>query len=493
MAGTGRSLRVRVRRADIASGRGEARRNQGGSLDVLVIVADALRRDALDIERSDGSPLRLRQRFGSWLWFEHYYASAPWTLPSTTSLLTGADAARHGHWEHGHALAVPSLVSAIRDRRRIAIVNNSVLDPTSGLDAGFDEYHCVADSAEFWGRSHEILEARMAARESYFLMLHSNVVHDYYLPIARTYFERHIGPAGSSGYFDLRWRVLSWADISPVQRPVVRRIYDACVLELDERVDALLDVVDLDRTVVVFTSDHGEGFEPVLARIHHAGRMHDDVLRVPCVMHLPSSVSTDVRATLEAARSRTIGTVDLVPTLLDLVGARVDAPDGRSFASTAYGVATRRVARAQDDRYLYLANRLRLNINLTGKNMGPAARLRNRIWHRTAARTHRLRAYVDDPYKLVVSELQSRARWLARAASPLLRRRHNGRPAVVVDRDRWFGVELFDRDRDPRERTNLLRTRADALAALELAAACDAGDITRSLAVLAQPRGVAAR
>jgi arylsulfatase A-like enzyme len=365
-------------------------------------------------------------------------------------------------------------------------VNNSVLDSTSGLDAGFDEYHCITDPAEFWSRSRELLEAREAGQEPYFLVLHSNVVHDFYLPLARAYFERHVGPPDPSGYFDIRWRVLGWSDITPVQRPVVRRIYDACVLELDERVDELLDVVDLDRTLVVFTSDHGEGFEPELARIHHAGRMHDDVLRVPCVMHLPSSVPRDVRATLEAARSRTIGTVDLVPTLLDLAGAGVDAPDGRSFASAGGGAATRRAVRAQDDRYLYLANRLRLNVNLTGKNMGRAVRMRNRIWHRTAARTHRVRAYVDDPYKLIVSELQSRSRWLARAVSPLLTRLHNGRPAVVVEDDRWIGVELFDRDRDPGERSNLLRTRADALVALQVAAACDAGDTDRSLAVLAR-------
>ena len=457
-------------------------------MDVLLIVADALRRDALDIERSDGSPLHLRERFASWLWFEHYYASAPWTLPSTTSLLTGADAARHGHWDHDHSLTVPSLVGAIRDRRRIAIVNNSVLDPTSGLDAGFDEYQCVLDSTEFWARSREVLDARAADREPYFLMLHANVVHDYYLPAARAYFERHIGAADQAGYFDIRWRVLSWADITPAQRPLVRRTYDACVLELDERIDELLDVVDLDRTVVAFTSDHGEGFDPSLARIHHAGRMHDDVLRVPCVMHLPSGVSTDVREALDAARSRTIGTVDLVPTLLDVAGSRVDAPDGTSFARDA--AASRQPFRARDDRYLYLASRLRLNLNLTGKNMGRAARLRNRLFHRTVARTHRLRGYVDDPYKLIVSELQSRGRWLARAASPLLRRWHNGRPAVVVDGDRWIGVELFDRERDPGERTNLLRSRADVRAALELAAACDAGDMTRSLAALVQPRSV---
>ncbi len=455
------------------------------SLDVLVIVADALRRDALDIERSDGSPLRLRQRFTSWLWFEHYYASAPWTLPSTTSLLTGADAARHRHWSHDHALTVPSLVGVIPDRRRIAVVNNPAVDRTSGLDVGFDEYHYVEDAAEFWERSHEILQARAADREPYFLVLHSNVVHDYHLPGSRAHFERHIGPADPASYFNIGHGVLSWRDITPAQRPVVRRIYDACVLELDERVDALLDVVDFDRTVIVFIADHGEGFEPLLARVHHGGRMHDDVLRIPCVVHLPSSVPPNVRATLEAARSRTIGTVDIVPTLLDLVGVRVDAPDGQSLARAGDGVATRRVVRAEDDRYLYLANRLRLNINLTGKNMGRAARMRNRIWHRTVARTHRVRAYVDDPYKLIVSELQSRKRWLARAVSPLLTGLHNGRPAVVVDGDRWIGVELFDRNRDPGERNNLLRTRADALVALQLAAACDAGDTTRSLAVLA--------
>ena len=161
-------------------------------MNVLVVVADALRRDALDIERADGSPLRLRQRFASWLWFEHYYAAAPWTLPSTTSLLTGADAARHEHLSHDHTLTVPSLVGALDDRRCIAVVNNPVLGRTSSLDAGFDEYHCLVDPADFWERSRAILEERAADPEPYFIVLHSNVVHDYYLPVAH---EPSIEPA----------------------------------------------------------------------------------------------------------------------------------------------------------------------------------------------------------------------------------------------------------------------------------------------------------
>jgi len=450
-----------------------------------VIVVDALRADALDIVRSDGSPLRLQGRFGSWLWFERCYASAPWTYPASTSLLTGADAARHKRWTHGPALTVPSLVGAVPDRRRVAVMNNPVVGSSSGLDDGFDEYHYIADPDEFWARSREILEARAADREPYFLWMHSNVVHDYYRPTTRAHFERHIGPA-DAGYFDIRWRVQMWQDISPAQRPVVRRIYDACVLELDERLDSLLDLVDLDRTLVVFTADHGEGFDPEPVRIHHGGRMHDDVLRVPFVVHLPPSVPADVRARLEAARSSTIGSIDLLPTVLDLLGAPVDAPDGRSLAQAGEPAGARRVLRAEDGRYLYLATRLRLNTNMKGKNMSRGARASNRIWHSTVARTHSVRAYVDDPYKLIITELRGLAGWLTRAASGPITRMHIGQPAVTVDGRRWIGVELFDRDADPDEQTNLLRTRGDALAALELAGSYDAGDTSRSLGSLVQ-------
>jgi arylsulfatase A-like enzyme len=453
-------------------------------MDVLVILVDALRADALEIKRADGSPLRLRERFSTWLWFEHCYASAPWTYPAVTSLLTGADAVRHKRWKHAHALAYASLVAAAPNLWRVAVVNNPVVGGASGLDAGFDEFHEIAEPDEFWERSREVLEGRAANRVPYLAWLHSNVVHDFNLPRSRAHFERHIGPADAGGYFDIGWRVQMWQDITAVQRPAVRRVYDACVLELDERVDALLDVIDLDRTVVIFTADHGEGFDPDAVRIHHGGRMHDDLLRVPCVMHVPQSVPAEVRAALEEASSRPIGAIDLLPTVLDLVGTPVEAPDGQSLIRGATQGEGRRVLRAEDGRYLYLANRLRLNTNVKGKNMSRLAIRSNRMLHATLARTHSVRAYIDDPYKLIVTELEGRAGWMTRAASWPLTRLHIGTPAVAVDGKQWFGVELFDRDADPDEADNLLHSRAEALAALELAAAYDAGDTARSLEAL---------
>ena len=51
-------------------------------------------------------------------------------------------------------------------------------------------------------------------------MVHTNVVHDYYLPITRAYYERYF--PDRDDYFDIRYRVLSWRDVDVAQRATMR-------------------------------------------------------------------------------------------------------------------------------------------------------------------------------------------------------------------------------------------------------------------------------
>ena len=91
----------------------------------------------------------------------------------------------------------------------------------------------------------------------------------------------------------------------------VADLYDAELYELDARVRTFLDGLDLDRTAVLLTSDHGEAFG-------EAGTWkHEDIfepqLRIPFLVRLPG-----------AARSGRIDApvsgIDVAPTLLGLAG-----------------------------------------------------------------------------------------------------------------------------------------------------------------------------
>ncbi|HEY3831891.1 MAG TPA: sulfatase-like hydrolase/transferase [Acidimicrobiia bacterium] len=463
------------------------------ALSVLVLVGDALRRDALAMQLPTGGPTALTRRLDhEWIRFDRCYAAAPWTLPASTSLLTATDPFVHEHWSHRHTLTAESLVPEFPTTHRAAIINNSVLKRTSGLSTGFEPYRWISDTTESFAAADEFLRARTADGASYFLMLHSNLPHDYYLPDAQRAYERWFPERHD--FAPINYRVLAWKGVVHEQARM-RRTYDATVLRLHEGLDALIEAAPLDRTIVLVLADHGEGFEPELARIHHGGRVHDDLVRVPCALWLPPNVPDSVRARLAAVAAGTdaVGVVDLLPTLLGLLGANV--PSALSGRDLSKGVSSptdhdHRVLRIEDRRYLYLASRLRLNTNAQGKNMSRVAKLRNRAWRATVARRHVLQGFVDGRWKLVVTEFVAPSSVAARAGSWWLTRQHNGNPFVVVRGRSWFGLELFDVDTDPGERTNRLLVRGardhDELGTRVLAVvdAYRAGDLTPELADL---------
>jgi arylsulfatase A-like enzyme len=81
--------------------------------------------------------------------------------------------------------------------------------------------------------------------------------------------------------------------------------------QFGELVRGLEELGLLQSTVIVLTSDHGEGFDPGNGRITHAGRLHEDLVHVPLIVagpDLPAGVSL----------GRPISLVDVAPTLLGL-------------------------------------------------------------------------------------------------------------------------------------------------------------------------------
>jgi arylsulfatase A-like enzyme len=107
-------------------------------------------------------------------------------------------------------------------------------------------------------------------------------------------------------------------------------LYRAEVEHLDtgfERLRTALQKAALwNRSVVVFLSDHGEGFDFEHGRTHHGGRLNADQVRIPLIVRVPGVPPRD--------ETVPVSLVDLMPTILELTGAApVDDLDGRSFAA----------------------------------------------------------------------------------------------------------------------------------------------------------------
>ena len=121
--------------------------------DVVIVLVDTLRADGPSYA---GNPHPTTPNLdalvsGEATWFSHASAGSCWTLPSTTTLLTGLypwqhrvirtmrDMELYGRLDP----AVPTLGSAFHDRgyRTAAFVNNAFLAPEFGLNRHFDLYN----------------------------------------------------------------------------------------------------------------------------------------------------------------------------------------------------------------------------------------------------------------------------------------------------------------------------------------------------------------
>jgi arylsulfatase A-like enzyme len=95
--------------------------------------------------------------------------------------------------------------------------------------------------------------------------------------------------------------------------PVITK-YRALLRAIDDEVGKVLNKTDLDHTIVIFLSDHGEalGADPRFLDTH--GQVaYGPLVRVPFAFHVPG-VKPGVRTEL-------VSLVDVAPTLLDLLGA----------------------------------------------------------------------------------------------------------------------------------------------------------------------------
>jgi arylsulfatase A-like enzyme len=92
--------------------------------------------------------------------------------------------------------------------------------------------------------------------------------------------------------------------------------YDGDVRFMDDQLGALMDWMraqgDLDRSLVVFTADHGEALGEHGYYFEHGKLPYDDCVRVPLILVHPDWKPARIAAP--------VGLIDLAPTILELVG-----------------------------------------------------------------------------------------------------------------------------------------------------------------------------
>ena len=370
-------------------------------LNVLFIVVDTLRADRLGVygyER-DTSP-NLDALAATGIRFAEQIAQSSWTKCSMASLWTGLYPARtrvlRAYDVVSPEARMPAEIFREAGFRTAGIWRNGWIDPNFGFSQGFEIYLSPrsqrrqgarlvrlenpnialdGDDADILYSAFEFLRAH--GHERWFLYLHMMDVHQY------AYSEEHA--LFGSSYSDSYDNAIRWVD------DLLGHLFRG----LEER--GLRE-----KTLIVFTSDHGEAFGEHGGE-GHARNVYGEVTETPLILSFPFRLEPGI---VVEARSEN---VDLWPTVLELVGLpALPDVDGRSMLPEIIaGARGEAPAEGEDD--------------------GLAFAQLDQAWGRTNERP-----------RPMVAVNQGRWRLMFRAGSPEL-------------------TELFDKSADPREQRNIVR------------------------------------
>ena len=283
---------------------------------VLLVTIDTLRADKVGVygARSPATPVMDRLAREGVL-FEQATVQVPLTRPSHVSILTGKYPFVHGIRDNVSFPLAPEhrpLAELLKARGYVTggFVGAFMLNAQSGLGRGFDEFDDTFNSEVRTSVFLAEYQRRAAAVEER----------------AGPWIERVAG--GSRPFF--AW-VHFYDPHSPYDPPppfdgrYARSPYDGEVGYTDEILGRLLARLDRlvvrDRTLVVVTSDHGEGLGDH-AEAEHGFFVYDSVLRVPLILRLPGALPAGIRVRAQAR------SIDLLPTILNLVGEAAWTPRG---------------------------------------------------------------------------------------------------------------------------------------------------------------------
>jgi arylsulfatase A-like enzyme len=318
---------------------------RGGSppepaLGVVLVSIDTLRADRLGCygRRPSLTPSIDAFRQDAVL-FEWVIAEAPSTLPSHASIFTSLIPQHHGASvtrEMALAPAHLTLTEVLRDRgfSTAAFHGGGQLDAAFGLDQGFEVYkakgHRPGDAS--YDRFLPTVEKGLAWLEPrrqgrFLLFLHTYEAHSPYTPSREglaALDAGYQGPLPAEISTDLLAGInTGQTALAPADRLHIEHAYEAEVHSVDAAFATLVEGLRrlglYDRTLIVFTSDHGEEFGEHGKVGRHGHTLYDELLRIPLLVKYPHSWRSGQALTAQ------VRGIDIAPTVLVALGMPVPA------------------------------------------------------------------------------------------------------------------------------------------------------------------------
>jgi arylsulfatase A-like enzyme len=315
------------------------------SVNVILISVDTLRADHLGCygyER-ETSP-NIDSLANDSVLFSNVYASSPWTLPSHVSMLTSLHGVHHQVYHDDERMdpAILTLADLLRKDHFFctAFTGGGFVSSVYGFSKGFDMYQEGGggvhrqDAAEYLNRLVAEWLDTHSRDKNFFLFVHTYQPHDPYA-CPEPYKDMFLSEDAKWSHINLMGHLGGRSNLfKPLpegERQNIVDLYDGEVRYTDEALIGplirKLKQLDLyDRTLIVFTSDHGEEFYDHQSW-GHGHQLYDESLKVPLLVKFPGFRFRGTKI------SNVVSLVDVMPTILEEL--RIDISelslDGKSL------------------------------------------------------------------------------------------------------------------------------------------------------------------
>ncbi|MBU1201544.1 MAG: sulfatase-like hydrolase/transferase [Nanoarchaeota archaeon] len=310
---------------------------------VVLISIDTLRADHLGAYghyRNTSPNVDLLAAEG--LLFEKAFSQSPLTVPSHMTMFTSLYPSVHkvcnyerseDYCSHYLSFNYSTLAQILHDYGYVTggFTGGGHVSELFGFSRGFDvwkEYRNRRNESETLQSIVDISNwVETVKDKKFFLFYHTYIVHDPYISPSRFHLWIDINKTNiylsteeilnDFNNSEVDFRKIFWAGVNhsdPSDLKQLLGLYDGGVLYADEQVgliiDKLKEVGVYDKTIIIFTADHGEEFLEHNEFLHW--KLYNEILHVPLIIRLPGVESKKI--------NNYVGLVDIVPTLLDFLG-----------------------------------------------------------------------------------------------------------------------------------------------------------------------------
>jgi arylsulfatase A-like enzyme len=361
-------------------------------INVILIAIDTLRADHLGCYgyKKQTSPYIDKLARDSIL-FKRTMAQNPWTLPSFASLFTSLYPSQHlaGLTIKSLENQFVTLPEILKEHGyyTIAFTGGGYLSESFGFSQGFDSFNAfnppivngVVPPETVHTDIKRVVKGAISwllksTEKKFFLFLHSYEPHSPYFPPSQyVYFfdGKYKGPITGDiwhdigiipGKLDSRFKAIPPRDL----RRLIS-LYDAEIRYMDDQIGKLIRTLKYlnlyDKSLIIFTSDHGEEFFDHGAW-EHGHSLYNELLYVPLIIKLPYSSKKGIEISTVARL------IDIMPTILHVLGIKKEYPfQGQSLLNSQKNRLAFAQSYPQPNLMAVQEDNLKLIINLDNKQM----------------------------------------------------------------------------------------------------------------------------